>query len=168
LILLTVGTQLPFDRLIRIMDDLAPTLATPVFAQTGAGEYIPKNMESEKFVRPMEFDTLLEKATLIVSHAGIGTFVMAQKHRKPLILFPRLASLNEHRNDHQLATVNALKGRQGVYVAQTAANLSDLLNRSLESPAEAIENPARTQLQNAIVDFIHANAATKSRRELAI
>ncbi|WP_211280953.1 glycosyltransferase [Sphingomonas adhaesiva] len=92
MILVTVGTQLPFDRFIRIVDEAAPSLGRPVFAQVGQGTYQPRNMEYAALIDPLKFDDLIAKTELIVSHAGIGTVVMAQKFRKPVILFPRRAA----------------------------------------------------------------------------
>lgn len=156
MILLTVGTQLPFDRFVRIVDETAPLLATPVFAQIGHGDYKPRNMDWRPFVRPVEFDEMLARTTLIVSHAGVGTVVMAQKHSKPVILFPRRAALAEHRNDHQLATVDSLEGRSGIYIARTAEELRAMLARELAPPVIEAMNLGRDRLRDAIADFIRA------------
>jgi UDP-N-acetylglucosamine transferase subunit ALG13 len=153
-ILLTVGTQLPFDRFVRIVDEAAPALGVPIFAQIGNAEYEPVHMEWRRLVPPIEFDAMLGKATVIVSHAGVGTVVMAQKYSKPVILFPRRAALNEHRNDHQLATVAALEGRTGVYVARTPEDLIALLGSPLERPLSQAEFPSRDRLRNAVADYI--------------
>ncbi|MBY0301339.1 MULTISPECIES: glycosyltransferase [Sphingomonas] len=154
MILVTVGTQLPFDRFIRIVDEAAPSLGRTVFAQVGRGSYQPRNMEYAALIDPLKFDELIARTELIVSHAGIGTVVMAQKFRKPVILFPRRAALGEHRNDHQMATVAALEGRSGMYVARVAEELVALMKRPLDPPLTENEHPARDRLQRAIRDFI--------------
>ena len=154
MILATVGTQLPFDRFIRIVDEAAPGLAMPVFAQTGQGSYVPHNMEWKALIEPIEFDALIARTRLIVSHAGIGTVVMAQKFRKPVILFPRRAKLGEHRNDHQVATVDALEGRPGMYVARTAEQLVALMGQELAPPEPLVANASRDRLLGAVADFI--------------
>lgn len=154
MILLTVGTQLPFDRLVRLVDDLAVDLGHAVFAQIGAGSYKPRNMKYAAFLRPAEFDELIREAPFLISHAGIGSLLAAQRHHKPIVLFPRRAELNEHRNDHQLATVRALDGGVGVYVARTEAELRlQLSGRGRFEPAL----PRRAQLarlNRRLVDFI--------------
>ncbi len=154
MILATVGTQLPFDRFIRAIDDLAPGLSEPVFAQTGKGRYQPLNMEWRALIPPMEFDEIIGRTSLIVSHAGIGTVVMAQRYGKPVILFPRRAALGEHRNDHQVATVDALDGRPGMYIARTVPELGALLRRPLAPPPPVVASPDRDRLQAAITKFI--------------
>lgn len=133
MILVTVGTQLGFDRLIGIMDDIAPHLPTPVVAQIGAGSFVPHNMQYHRMLEPGRFIELVENARVIVGHAGIGTVLAAEKYRKPLIVFPRSAGLGEHRNDHQHATASALTKRQGVCVATDREELEQALRRGLRS-----------------------------------
>lgn len=154
MILVTVGTQLPFDRLIRAMDDAAPSLTYPVFAQTGLSKYSPVNMEWGAFVEPREFEQRFCAAEIVVSHAGIGTVLMAQRHHKPLILYPRRAALKEHRNDHQMATVAALAGRAGIYIARDDAALRSLLQQKLEMPRTDWPDTCRAQLVDALSAFI--------------
>lgn len=124
-IFISVGTQLPFDRLIRIMDELAPDLPAPVFAQTCGGSYRPSNIDWRASLSLAEFEYAMRLATVTVAHAGIGTVITAQRMRRPLVLFPRRADLNEHRNDHQRATARALQGRPGVAIAWDAADLRE-------------------------------------------
>ncbi len=154
MILVTVGTQLPFDRFVKIVDRIAANLPEEVFAQTGRGEYQPVNMRFARVVGPIAFERLVRDCSRIVSHAGIGTIVMAQKHQKPLILFPRLGVLDEHRNDHQVATVRALSGRPGIYCAADEAELTALLGQDLQSPPPADHLPERERLRNAVATFI--------------
>ncbi|SFG20270.1 Glycosyltransferase family 28 C-terminal domain-containing protein [Novosphingobium sp. CF614] len=154
MILLTVGTQLPFDRLVEIVDRLAPTLPEPIFAQVGHCQYRPINMEWQPFVGPIEFEQRIEDCSYLISHAGIGTFVMAQKHCKPMILFPRLAVLNEHRNDHQLATVRVLEGRPGVYIAHDEDDLVRLTAERHPAPNPVDPLPDRDRLRGAIAKLI--------------
>lgn len=154
MILLTVGTQLPFDRFVEIVDRLAPQVDEEIFAQTGHGRYCPRNMRSQSVVGPIEFEQLVAKSSRIVSHAGIGTIVMAQKHCKPMILFPRLGALDEHRNDHQLATVRALSGRPGIHSAYNEEELTRLIFQPLTNPAPVRELPERERLRDSVGRFI--------------
>ena len=36
---------------------------------------------------------------MIVAHAGMGTIISAMQHQKPIIIFPRIAALGEHRTN---------------------------------------------------------------------
>jgi Uncharacterized conserved protein len=154
-IIVTVGMQLGFDRLIAAMDALAPELAMPVIAQTGRGSYKPQNMEARVKIAPAEFEALMGEAQLIVAHAGIGTVLTAARCRKPILLMPRRADLGEHRNDHQPATVGKLAGRPGILVA---ADESELAPRIAEGLAmrelSTTQSPTARQLHGALAAFI--------------
>ena len=151
MIVVTVGTQLPFDRLIKMVDELAPSIPVKIFAQTGRGTYVPRNIEWSATIPAGEFDGLLRQASVIMAHAGIGTVLKAYKYRKPIILVPRQASFGEHRNDHQLATVSKLQHRAGIYVARSAEELSSLLNKEL---MPAIAGDSASQGRQRLQDFI--------------
>lgn len=133
MILVTVGMQLGFDRLIAVMDDIAPHLPAKVVAQIGTGSLVPRNMEFHRRLDPGRFLELVESARVIVGHAGVGTVLAAEKYRKPLIVFPRSSDLGEHRNDHQKATANALMDRPGISVANDREQLEALLRSGLGS-----------------------------------
>jgi len=154
-ILVTVGMQLGFDRLIRAMDALAPGLGAPVIAQVGKGAYRPINMDARISIAPGEFERLVQHARLIVSHAGIGTVLTAARFGKPLVLVPRRAALGEHRNDHQLATVRQLAGRPGIVVAEDEADLGGAIaaGLALEGGA-AVQSATARQLHEAVARFI--------------
>jgi UDP-N-acetylglucosamine transferase subunit ALG13 len=154
LILVTVGTQLPFDRLIEIVDEAAPNVAEPILAQTGRGQYVPRNIEWRPMIDPVEFADILSGVSLIVAHAGIGTLLMAQKHQKPVLVFPRRASLGEHRNEHQLATVKALQQRPGIYVAWTPEDVVHLLGQKLAPPTGLSVDYGKLKLIDKISSFI--------------
>lgn len=155
MILMTIGTQLPFDRLVRAVDELALRLEEPIFGQIGAkAEYLPKNFEYCLTMRPKDFDERFRSARVILSHAGIGTVLSSRKHGKPIVVVPRLAKFGEHRNDHQLATCAQLKNKQGVYVASELEMLFDLLSLpELDVPVQGAVSADRVQLVNAIRGF---------------
>ncbi len=155
MILVTVGMQLGFDRLIRAMDEIAPTLDMPVIAQTGRGQYCPVNMETHESLDAGEFEALVAESKLIVSHAGVGTVLTAQRLRKSVILVPRRADMGEHRNDHQLATAKQLSGRPGILVVWHAAELGAAIRESLANPDLPDGEPkASAELLNTVSSFI--------------
>lgn len=157
MILVTVGMQLGFDRLIRAIDEIAPELPMPVVAQTGKGSYRAQNIKTLESISPSEFDGMIKQTSLLVAHAGIGTVLTAQRFGKPLVLFPRRASFGEHRNDHQLATVGQLEGRPGIVVAYEEADLRDAIARGLATKMEGIAAQTaarRSSLTSAVERFI--------------
>ncbi|MEV4609875.1 glucuronosyltransferase [Neorhizobium sp. LMR1-1-1.1] len=155
MILLTVGTQLPFDRLVQIMDAIAPQLSEKIFAQIGQGEYVPRNFEYCRMALPEELAEKFGNASRVVSHAGTGSVLTARRYGKPIILFPRRASLGEHRNEHQLATCQQLNGAPGLSVAYDETELRALLNGdAAPAAAEPTLSGAGSKLGRGIADYI--------------
>ena len=154
MILVTIGTQLPFDRLIRIIDELAPELNEEIIAQVYQCGFSPKNIKTVDFLAPDEFNSLFDKARLIVSHAGMGTILSALQRNKPIIVFPRIAALGEHRNEHQLATAKKFKDLGSVYVAMDEEELKTLLLRKDLNPLAEIGKYASSSLIESVEDFI--------------
>ncbi len=155
MILVTVGMQLGFDRLIEAMDRLAPSLGMEVIAQVGKGDYQPQNMGARVSIAPAEFEEMVERSKLIVAHAGIGTVLTAQRLRKPILLFPRRFDHGEHRNDHQVATARNLLGRSGLLVAMDEEELKSRIEEGLAmNMANAPVSATAEQLRQAIGSFV--------------
>ena len=140
MILVTIGTQLPFDRLINYIESwvVNSAMATRVVAQVGTSSFRSENIIVLTSVEPDKFEKYISEAELIVSHAGMGSILTALRVRKPIIIVPRDASLGEHRNDHQLATARSFNGSQGVYVANNEYELCELLDNRKELACGAL------------------------------
>jgi UDP-N-acetylglucosamine transferase subunit ALG13 len=105
MIFLTVGTQFPFDRLVRKIDELCDEglIDDEVFAQVGDTDYRPRNFNFTNSIMKSEFDKVLAQASHIISHAGMGTISLAFEANKPLLVMPRLKRYGEVVNDHQVS-----------------------------------------------------------------
>ena len=156
MIFVTIGTQIPFDRLIEILDRIAPELNEEIYAQALRGKYKPKHFKLIDFIEPDEFEKVFAQARLIVAHAGMGTILSALRNSKPLVILPRLASLGEHRNDHQNATAQMIKEKNYAYVATDEQELRELLHMDLR-PLKKIGEFASESLVKSLKDFIDFN-----------
>jgi len=154
MIFVTVGTQLPFPRLVNFMDAYAQTHAEDVVAQTGAKGDWP-NLRASPSLAMAEMEAMHRDARVIVGHAGIGTVLAARAARRPLIVVPRRSALGEHRNDHQLDTARALEAQAGVWVAWDVSQVSALLDTDLvlQDPSD---NPLHDSLVRTLRDFAFA------------
>ena len=106
MIFLTVGTQFPFDRFVRAVDNIFDQglIDEEIFAQIGETSYKPRNFESVASLEKKIFDERFKRASSVISHAGVGTITVALKNHKPLLVMPRMKRYKEHVNDHQVAT----------------------------------------------------------------
>jgi UDP-N-acetylglucosamine transferase subunit ALG13 len=160
MIFVTIGTQEPFDRLIEMVDELALSLKEDkIIAQVIKSNYSVKNIEVIDFVSPHDFEKLFKDAQLIISHAGMGSIITALTIGKPIVVMPRLASLGEHRNEHQLATVKKMGEIEGVYVVNSKEELSakvkEILFSGEKSSSAKFSTVASKELIMSIKDFIN-------------
>lgn len=128
MIFVTVGTDLPFDRMMRVVDSWACDHGRrDVFAQIGDGGWEPEYIEFAHFLQPPDFKRRFDAASLIISHAGMGTILTALMRGKPILVMPKRASLHEHRSEHQVATARCMRERYGVQVAKDESQLMSIL-----------------------------------------
>jgi UDP-N-acetylglucosamine transferase subunit ALG13 len=155
-ILVTVGTQGPFDRLVRTVDDWAGEHAGhEIFAQIGPSEYQPQHVEFAASMDPARFEQLLMRADVVISHAGMGTILRALELGKPVLIMPRRASLGEQRNEHQLATAERFKKLGVVRVAANETELrSELDKLQTLSASKRIGDSASPQLLERLRGFL--------------
>ena len=148
MIFLTTGTQLPFDRLVKAVDEWAEA-AQPdceIVAQVlspAHNPYQPRNFETKIRLSPAEYAKIFEKAQLIVSHAGMGTILTALTQGKQICIMPRQFKYGEHRNDHQLATIERLDDHAGLHKACDEHDLPQCLDTALQ---------ARKSSQSTMID----------------
>jgi UDP-N-acetylglucosamine transferase subunit ALG13 len=127
MIFLTIGTLHPFDRLVKTVDLLAGSgrLSEPVVGQIGCGTYQPRHIQAVEVLEKQEFDQHMERASLIISHAGMGSIITAITLQKPMIVMPRLKKYREHVNDHQLDTALKFEELGVVLVANDEDELAE-------------------------------------------
>lgn len=158
MIFVTVGTQLPFDRLVLAVDRWAA--AHPeieFFAQTCEGAAPPPHMPHKPFLGADEVDQFVRKAELIVSHAGMGSVLTALQFEKPILILPRKSNLGEHRSDHQVSTAKWLATRPGVQVAWHEDEVATLLDaRQQLTAGPGIGTNASAELISRLRDYIFA------------
>ena len=159
MIFVTVGSQMPFDRLISTIDEwVGQQDGREVFAQIGDSDYRPMHMSWTRFLDPDAFQDQLNAADVIVGHAGTGTILEALRIGKPVVILPRRGHLRETRDDHQLATVEAFAETKGVYVANTVEELQ----RHLSCIGTLVTEPstshhASERLLSALRAFVSPN-----------
>lgn len=154
MIFVTVGTQLPFDRLVSTVDKWAQLRGrSDLFAQIGPSRLRPKYIRWCEFLDAGQFEQMAAQAEAIVSHAGTGTIITALDLGKPILVMPRRAALRETRSDHQVATVKWLQSRAGVIVAMDE---TELMARLDELPQVVINAGPKPQASSMLLEKIAA------------
>lgn len=155
-IFLTVGSMLPFDRLVSAMDDwAAENRDAQVFAQIGETNFRPQHIDYRKMVTPDEYRQQFECADLVVSHVGMGTVITAFETAKPLVLLARRPELQEVTSNHQIATASWLNGRPGIRIVSDVSELAEAIAGSAgDQGVTRIDSGTRDLLIRAIREFI--------------
>ena len=109
MVLVLLGTQNnSFFRLLDEIEDCINTglITEEVVVQTGHTEYHSDKMKLLDFISETEIKGLIEKASYIITHGGVGSIIGSIKLNKKVIAVSRLSKYNEHVNDHQIQIVN--------------------------------------------------------------
>ena len=153
MIFVTVGTQLPFERLVAAVDEWSGQQpARPnVLAQVGAGRVDYPNLRCIRSLDRDEYSVAISAARLIVAHAGTGSILTALDLGIPVIVFPRDHLRGEHRDDHQAQTARQLERMGLVPVAWSEADLPSMIEHELaQAPMARSERQRSTEL----VDYL--------------
>jgi len=155
---ITVGAQMPFDRLIEAVDLwVINNPGVNAIAQVGPGGFKPKNMRWVEFINPTEFKQQVIESDVLVAHAGIGSIITALQYGKPIVIVPRQGKLNETRNDHQLATAKRFAVFQSIRVASDEIDLPEVLDTIRDiSSSRPISKYASDELIETISNFINS------------
>lgn len=159
MILVTVGTQLPFNRLISSVEKWAiVNCYTDIMFQVGLSGYKPSVGRSVEFLQDIELQEYIKNSELVIGHAGTGTMISCLSISKPMVIMPRNHLYGEHRNNHQKATVAKLRDIYGVFVADTEYEMPQVISNALlaANPTEKFCFPesAQDSLVDHIIDVI--------------
>ena len=164
MIFLTVGTQFPFDRLVKSVDDAIGRKGTgeDVFAQIGDSSYQPRNLKAVKVLDKDSFDRHFRKASSIIGHAGMGTISLALQHGKPLLVVPRRKRYGEVVNDHQVDIAEKFAQLGHVLVAHDVDELPEMLAQ-LRTFAPVPRDVNCGTVAERIAEFLGELAAAKGK-----
>jgi beta-1,4-N-acetylglucosaminyltransferase len=155
MIFLTVGTQFPFDRLVKAIDVIVGKglINEEIFGQIGEGAYKPQNFQTVAFLEKNIFDDHLKNASGVIGHAGMGTIRSALEYNKPLLVMPRLSKYHEVVHDHQVAIAKKFEEQKHILVAYQK---EDLPQKAMELK-HFVPTKRKTQVEavvQRILDFL--------------
>ena len=96
MIFVAVGTT-SFDTLVKVMDDLSPSLSEEVIMQIGHGTYEPKNCKYFRFVPSLT--PYYEQASVVVSHGGVGITTEVLQYNRPLVGVEDISQPGRHQQE---------------------------------------------------------------------
>ncbi len=109
MIFVTLGTQdRKFDRLLAAIEKQIENkvITEEVIVQAGcSSNFKSKYMKIFDLIPMDEFDKLISKCNILITHGGVGSIITGIKNNKKVIAAARLKEYGEHQNNHQLQII---------------------------------------------------------------
>lgn len=154
--LVILGTQdKVFPRLLKAIEKQIElgNLKGEVVVQAGSTKFESKYMKIFDLIPMKQFDELLSKSDLIITHGGVGTILSALRKDKKVIVVPRLAKYQEHENDHQLEIVDSFSKLGYILPCKDLNELSGVLEQVKKfKPKKYVSD--NHKMLNLIEDYI--------------
>lgn len=142
MIFVTVGMgRSPFDRLLRAVERLE--VDEPIVVQYGASRVRPRNAVCHQFLEFHNLTEYVRAARVVVTHAGVGSIMVALANDKRPIVVPRVRRLGEVNDDHQAPLARLLHEAGLVTLLHDEARLPDVVAAASTPPAVDLTGSVR-------------------------
>jgi heparosan-N-sulfate-glucuronate 5-epimerase len=157
----TVGTHgAGFPRMLEALESLGDV--GELVVQYGHGTPPRNATRAEAFLPFSAMAELFDAADVVITHAGVGSILLASRAGHVPLIVPRLVRLGEHVDDHQVELARALEARDGVLVCWEAEQLSELLGRIPHRRRATV--PAARPLADAVGAELRGASARRTVR----
>lgn len=134
MILVTLGTQdKTFPRLLKAVEKEIKNgnIKDKVIVQAGTTKFESTYMDVIDLVPMNEFEKLLDEASLVITHGGVGSILGAIRKNKKVIAVPRYAKYKEHTNDHQKQIVDEFTKNNYIIGCKSVNEIPEAIKKSL-------------------------------------
>ena len=156
MILVLLGTQdKPFKRLLNAVLKAKEKgiIKDKVVAQIGCTNFKSEKIETFDYKEKEEIEKLIDKAKLIITHAGVGTIIDCISKNKKVIVVPRRKKYGEHTNDHQLEITKEFEEKKYIKPNFNLSKLGDTINEINKfKPEKYVSNSIN--FRNKIKEYI--------------
>ncbi len=160
MIFVTLGTQdKPFERLIKAVEEqvIRGNIKDEVIVQAGFTKYKSEKIKILEYIPIDEFEKYIKQADIIITHAGVGSIIMALENNKKVIAGARLKQYGEHVNDHQLQILDNFSENGYILKLDRFEDLDKVLEKAknfvpkkFESNNKNFVNSLRDEMQNLL------------------
>lgn len=149
MIFITVGTQPNgFNRCLQEVEKLIEkySITEDIVAQIGYSDFYTDKFKIIDFLSENDFKEYINKASIVITHAGSGAIFNAIKCEKKIIAIARLHDYNEMADNHQCELVEKLSSAGYILNGTT----------SLEAAWLKLDDfkPRKGNFKNEIVHFL--------------
>ena len=156
MILVLLGTQdKPFKRLLNAVLKAKENniIKDKVIAQIGCTKFKSDKIETFDYTTKEEIEKLIDKAKIVITHAGVGTIIECISKDKKVIVVPRRKKYGEHTNDHQLEITKEFEEKKYIKAVYNLSKLGDALEEIKKfKPEKYISNSEN--FRNKIKEYI--------------
>lgn len=161
MIFVTVGTHAQgFDRLLSALGPLAAL--DRLVVQHGCGPAPSEAAVAAPYFPAREVVRYVNEAGAVVSHAGVGTFLLAWRAGHVPVVVPRLRAFGEHVDDHQVELVRALEAQGRVIAVWDVAELAAAV--CSVPPREPRRAGGRTEIEKSVRRALDGKPRAANRR----
>ena len=134
LILITLGTQdKQFYRLLEAVQRQIDNkkIKDEVIVQAGcSSDFKSNDMKIFDLIPMDEFDDLIKKCDILITHGGVGTIITGLKNNKKVIAAARLEKYKEHVNDHQLQIIENFSNAKYILTLENFDELDKVIEKA--------------------------------------
>jgi UDP-N-acetylglucosamine transferase subunit ALG13 len=153
MIFVLLGTQdSPFLRILKETEKAIKELdlKEKVYAQVGETVFSSKLIKTKAYFTSEEYENLMDKARVIITHGGAGILFQAIHLEKKIIAMPRKMQLGEHNDNHQNELVKKLSELGYIYEAKSSIKKALLDINAFQPKPYALKN----DILNTVRKFI--------------
>ena len=153
MIFVTLGTQdKPFKRLIKAVEKqvMLGNIKEEVIVQAGCTKYKTKleNIKILQYMSINEFNKNLEKAKIVITHAGAGTIIQALEKNKKVIASARIKVYGEHVNNHQEQISDNFSNSGYVLPLRSFRKINEVIEQAKEFKPKKFESNNEKFIEN--------------------
>lgn len=163
MIFVVLGTwEMPFIRPLAEIEQAAArgVLGEPIMVQSGKTAFESRHMTLVPFFDKEALETMYERASLIISQAGVGSIMTGLRKHKKVIAIARRRMYHEHIDDHQLEILEVFSKAGTILPWRGEGDLVSLLTRV----PEFLPTPypfAEERISEAILNYLAARLPKK-------
>lgn len=145
MIFVILGTQdKKFTRLLeaiqKAIDENKISKKEEIIVQAGSTKFKSKDMKIIDYMPVEQFEEYIDKADIIICHAGVGTILTALNKGKKVIAAARLREYFEHVNDHQLQILEIFSKKGYIIALEDFDKLDEAIKQAQEFTPKPIKS----------------------------
>ena len=150
MILVLLGTQNnQFKRLLEEIENAIDSgiIKERVVVQAGFTKYKTDKMNIFDMKSKEVIDNLVDEASVIITHGGVGSIILGLKKNKKVIALPRLHEYGEHVNNHQRQIIDIFSKQGYIIGLQNVEDLPESLKEINEFTPKRYQNDNKKMLE---------------------